>query len=82
MAETPRPSNVDKALIEAPLGGLTEEEQGFATAEDEMRTKSVDVVVQRNEDGTETVLEGERETEEVFEVGTEPNEFFDNLVDS
>ena len=82
MAETPRPSNVEKALIEAPLGGLTEEEQGFATAEDEMRTKSVDVVIQRNDDGTETVLEGEEETEEVVEVGAEPNEFFDNLVDS
>ena len=82
MAETPRPSNVEKALIEAPLGGLTEEEQGFANAEDEMRTKSVDVVIQRNDDGTETVLEGEEETEEVVEVGAEPNEFFDNLVDS
>ena len=82
MAETPRPSNVEKALIEAPLGGLTETEQGFANAEDEMRTKSVDVVIQRNDDGTETVLEGEEETEEVVEVGAEPNEFFDNLVDS
>lgn len=82
MAETPRPSNVEKALIEAPLGGLTEEEQGFATAEDEMRTKSVDVVIQRNDDGTETVLEGEEETEEVVEAGTEPDDFFDNLVDS
>tara|TARA_R100001244_G_scaffold56995_1_gene48473 strand:+ start:645 stop:3044 length:2400 start_codon:yes stop_codon:yes gene_type:complete len=83
MAETPRPSNVDKALIEAPLGGLTEEEQGFANAEDEMRTTSVDVVIQRNDDGTEIVLEGEEETEqEIEELGREPDEFFDNLIDS
>ena len=52
MAETFKPSNVERSLVQAPMGGLTEEEQGFAISEDELKTAAGDeptVVVETDE---------------------------------
>jgi len=73
MAETFRPSNVERSLVQAPLGGLTEEEIGFAQSEDELKTAQGDeptVVVE-----TDEVVEIEEEPEVVVEP-----DFFGNLV--
>lgn len=75
MAETFKPSNVDRSLVQAPLGAMTEEEQGFAIAEDAMKSPTGEEI--------EVVVEIEGMTEEVEEPEPEgPLEFFDNLVPS
>ena len=75
MAETFKPSNVERSLVQAPLGGLTEEEVEFARSEDELKMGQGDeeptVVVE-----TEETIETE-EIEDPFPVAIE---FFGNLV--
>ncbi len=75
MAEnTFRPSNVDRGLVQAPLGGLTEEEVGFAISEDELKAGQGD-------EETTVVVETEEEiTQEEIEEPVAPVEFFGNLV--
>ena len=77
MAEPFQPSNVERSLVQAPLGGLTEEEIEFAQSEDELKRGQGDeeptVVVETDE----VIEEVTEETEEVA-----PLEFFDNLVPS
>ena len=76
MAETFKPSNVERSLVQAPLGGLTEEEQGFAIAEDELKTAAGDEPT--------VVVETDEIVEEMIEepMAPAPQEFFDNLVPS
>lgn len=76
MAETFKPSNVERSLVQAPLGGLTEEEQGFAISEDELKMTSGDepTVVVETDEIVEDFIE-----EPVVDA---PQEFFDNLVPS
>ncbi len=76
MAETFKPSNVERSLVQAPLGGLTEEEQGFAISEDELKMTSGDepTVVVETDEIVEDFIE-----EPVVDT---PQEFFDNLVPS
>ena len=76
MAETFKPSNVERSLVQAPLGGLTEEEQGFAIAEDELKTAAGDEPT--------VIVETDEIVEEMIEepMAPAPQEFFDNLVPS
>lgn len=76
MAETFKPSNVERSLVQAPLGGLTEEEQGFAIAEDDLKTAAGDEPT--------VVVETDEIVEEMIEepMAPAPQEFFDNLVPS
>jgi hypothetical protein len=76
MAETFKPSNVERSLVQAPMGGLTEEEQGFAISEDELKTAAGDEPT--------VVVETDEIVEEIIEepMAPAPQEFFDNLVPS
>ena len=76
MAETFKPSNVERSLVQAPLGGLTEEEQGFAIAEDDLKTAAGDEPT--------VIVETDEIVEEMIEepMAPAPQEFFDNLVPS
>ena len=71
MAKNPRPSNIDRALVQAPNDFLSVEEEQLANQEDEF----LNVEVVENEEGAEVSF-GEEETT----VGREPENFFDNLV--
>lgn len=73
MAITPRPSNVDRGLLQAPLEDLALEER--LAAESEPTIEDVEVVLE--DDGGATVDFGKDEP--MF--GVEPEDFFGNLVD-
>jgi len=72
MAMQPRPSNIDRSIIEAPVEDLSEEEIDLADQEDEF----FNVEVVDDEDGGAEVLYGEEEDMR----GQEPADFYDNLA--
>jgi len=71
MAQNPRPSNVDRALVQAPNDFLSIEEEGLAQQEDDF----LNVEVVENDEGAEVTF-GEDEVT----FGDEPENFYDNLA--
>jgi len=71
MAQTPRPSNIDRALVQAPNDFLSSEEVDLAQQEDDF----LNVEIVENDEGAEITF---GEDEEIF--GGEPENFFDNLA--
>ena len=79
MAETPRPSNIDRSLVQAPLGGLTDEEVSFEEEEILLRRgtpqeEETDVFIVKDESELLLPEEEEDEDEEVL------TDFFGNLA--
>lgn len=73
MATTPRPSNVDRGLLQAPLEDMALEER--LAAESQPTIEEIEVIME--DDGGATVDFG---TDEPM-LGVEPEDFFGNLVD-
>ena len=71
MAQNPRPSNIDRALVQAPNDFLSIEEEDLAQQEDDF----LNVEVVENEEGAEVSF-GEDEVT----FGGEPENFYDNLA--
>ncbi len=71
MAQTPRPSNIDRALVQAPNDFLSVEEEDLAQQEDNF----LNVEVVENDEGAEVSF-GEDEVT----FGGEPKNFYDNLA--
>jgi len=71
MAQNPRPSNIDRALVQAPNDFLSIEEEGLAQQEDDF----LNVEVVENDEGAEVTF-GEDEVT----FGDEPENFYDNLA--
>ncbi len=71
MAQTPRPSNIDRALVQAPNDFLSVEEENLAQQEDDF----LNVEVVENDEGAEVSF-GEDEVT----FGGEPKNFYDNLA--
>ena len=71
MAQNPRPSNVDRALVQAPNDFLSIEEEDLAQQEDEF----LNVEVVENDEGAEVSF-----GEDVVTFGGEPENFYDNLA--
>ena len=70
-----RPSNIDRALVQAPENVLlTPEEDKLQTQEDLF----FDIDIQEDEEGGAEITFGEQENEE--NLGTEPDDFYDNLA--
>jgi|TARA_R110001599_G_scaffold175761_2_gene367818 hypothetical protein len=72
MAMEPRPSNVDRSLLQAPNDFLSQEEEDLASKEDDF----FNVEVLEEEDGGAEVLFGD----ETDMRGQEPTDFYDNLA--
>jgi hypothetical protein len=71
MAQNPRPSNIDRALVQAPNDFLSIEEEDLAQQEDDF----LNVEVVENDEGAEVSF---GEDEVMF--GGEPENFYDNLA--
>ena len=71
MAQPPRPSNIDRALVQAPNDFLSIEEEDLAQQEDDF----LNVEVVENDEGAEVSF-GEDEVT----FGGEPENFYDNLA--
>ena len=71
MAQNPRPSNIDRALVQAPNDFLSIEEEDLAQQEDDF----LNVEVVENEEGAEVSF-----GEEEVTFGGEPENFYDNLA--
>ena len=71
MAQNPRPSNIDRALVQAPNDFLSIEEEDLAQQEDDF----LNVEVVENDEGAEVSF-GEDEVT----FGGEPENFYDNLA--
>ncbi len=74
MAISPRPSNVDRSLLQAPNDTFSLEEDDLAQQE----TQQVDFEIEEDEEGGVEIKFGEDETP----MGGEPENFFDNIVDN
>jgi hypothetical protein len=75
MALPPRPSNVERALVEAPESFTPEEEE---LLEQEQGLFELDVQVEEDDEGGAEVVFGGEEEES---IGIEPDDFFGNLAD-
>jgi len=74
MPPPPRPSNVDRALVQAPeMESLSLEEDALREQEDTF----LNIDVQEDEEGGVEVIFGAQENEET--LGEEPENFYDNL---
>ena len=71
MAQNPRPSNIDRALVQAPNDFLSIEEEDLAQQEDDF----LNVEVVENDEGAEVSF-----GEEEVTFGGEPENFYDNLA--
>ena len=71
MAQPPRPSNIDRALVQAPNDFLSIEEEDLAQQEDDF----LNVEVVENDEGAEVSF-----GEEEVTFGGEPENFYDNLA--
>ena len=71
MAQPPRPSNIDRALVQAPNDFLSIEEEDLAQQEDDF----LNVEVVENDEGAEVSF-----GEEEVTFGGEPDNFYDNLA--
>lgn len=74
MAREPRPSNVDRSLIQAPNDTFSDDEDNLLAQEQEF----LNVEVEENDDGSADVVFGEQD----IQYGEEPDDFYDNLADN
>ena len=78
MAQDPRPSNVDRSLLQAPLDILAPAEEELLNQEQEFLAQDVDVDVDPDLEGGAEVTFGPADPENI--LGEEPADFFDNLA--
>jgi len=78
MAQDPRPSNVDRSLLQAPLDILAPAEEELLNQEQEFLAQDVDVDVDPDLEGGAEVTFGPAAPESI--LGEEPADFFDNLA--
>ena len=78
MAQDPRPSNVDRSLLQAPLDILAPAEEELLNQEQEFLAQNVDIDVDPDLEGGAEVTFGPAAPESI--LGEEPADFFDNLA--
>ena len=76
MARDPRPSNVDRSLLQAPNDTFSQLEDDLL--DQEQQFFDLDVQVEEDDDGSAEVIFGESPAA----YGAEPDDFYDNLADN
>jgi hypothetical protein len=78
MAQDPRPSNVDRSLLQAPLDIMAPAEEELLNQEQEFLAQDVDIEIEPDLSGGAEVIFGPPDPENI--LGEEPDDFFDNLA--
>ena len=76
MALSPKVSNIDRALIQAPVEDFSFEEDDLQAQQDDFFNGEIEIV--EDEDGGIEIITGEDE----FVFGEEPENFYDNLAEN
>ena len=76
MARDPRPSNVDRSLLQAPNDTFSQLEDDLL--DQEQQFFDLDIQVEEDDDGSAEVIFGETPAA----YGAEPDDFYDNLADN
>ena len=76
MALSPKVSNIDRALIQAPVENFSFEEDDLQAQQDDFFNGEIEIV--EDEDGGIEIITGEDE----FVFGEEPENFYDNLAEN
>ena len=78
MAESDRPSNIEKSLVEAPQDiMLSEEELSLSAAEDDFLNQDISIEIEEDEEGGAEIMFGEETT-----TVSEPDDFYGNLAET
>jgi len=77
MAMQPRPSNVDRSLLQAPNDTFSLDEEMLREQEQQFLDDDISVEIEEDGEGGAEITFGEEETE----FGVEPDDFYDNLAE-
>jgi len=76
MAETQRPSNIEKSLVEAPEDSFTLSDEELSILNDQEK-ENISIEIEENNEGGAEIMFGEQMT-----VVSEPDDFFGNLAET
>jgi len=76
MAETQRPSNIEKSLVEAPEDSFTLSDEELSILNDQQE-ENISIEIEEGNEGGAEIMFGEQMT-----VVSEPDDFFGNLAET